>query len=1053
MSHAVTSEFLERQRIARGNKPTDRAIMDAFAEIAETWRHLAATMDRKRHISTLREAVAEDLKAVSEFDEDMVNNLKALSDDFQKHVSSDPVLSEAANKSNKTVDSRWSQKALQSLQMFHQLKDEASIRYAQALIDREIAVLELADVMDQHECDVAERELQTVDAALAAAQQDLQDCESDLARMQNDGPALPRKRDALDRANKEAEHRERLMELQTHIADCRTRIDNEKAFGSAAQKRRTDAVSDLAEGRQELTEYLDKRQSLDRACHAVLQAQERDKGQELTDAFVDARIKAVWQVVEGVADAIRTLHPRYAPGSDSKETNRHARCTALAKTLSSELDDRVRVWWEDLAKLRRRASDMALVDLGRILEHVVMEAIRRKLEGKAAEAREAATLNLLQELEREEQAKKAAQTKKAKKKAGKAKKAEEAKMAAAAAAAEAKSVKSVEDKAEEKNEADEINAERQREMEYEAALEKRRLELQKEKEKQEAELRKIARDVSFGDEAGGSSPSSSAPASSSKKKAAGQNKKSSTVEEEDGGFQTMKPKASRAAGNNPPVATPPPPPPPPPGKPGHGHGHNHGHAQLTIKTDGRECEMRIITYYGDWNCHCGKINRLWDTCACGQIPPCRDWVRGRCTYGERCRFGHPPFELPDSLPRPKSPIAKPGADAIIYKTARNPEVTAAATAKHTGGHHYERHENQAGPPTAKSAPKPAIVATSASTASANTGAAAAAVGAISGGPAIASSASAAPAPFKPAPWASKDAGSMGGIEPVSGSLLGTMTQGGLPLAQLNTQMSSVGLMSQMAPLSPTGPSGVMQNPPMSPTGVGFGLSMQNPQTVGMQSTMGMGSVQQTQAQSLGGFGLFGDANSLMGSIGVLDGGMSTMGMQTMSSNMAGSSTVDENLVNRAFAGLDLGSGVSPGAQSTIGQQGGFFDDSSFMGMQQQSMNVQQNSQQQMHYQSDMYAAPFQSSPSSMQQMGYGGGVGVGGQQSPIGNFGVGMQSMQSMQSMGVGMTASNDANNTNNQQQANDDWNDLQLQLPSDLLGGDSDLNWGVPTPNPNHQF
>ena len=158
-----------------------------------------------------------------------------------------------------------------------------------------------------------------------------------------------------------------------------------------------------------------------------------------------------------------------------------------------------------------------------------------------------------------------------------------------------------------------------------------------------------------------------------------------------------------------------------------------------------------------------------------------------------------------------------------------------------------------------------------------------------------------------------------------------------------------------------------------------------------------------------------------------------------------------DLRGRGFS-LDLGSGVSPGAQSTIGQQGGFFDDSSFMGMQQQSMNVQQNSQQQMHYQNDMYAAPFQSSPSSMQQMGYGGGVGVGGQQSPIGNFGVGMQSMQSMQSMGVGMTASNDANNTNNQQQANDDWNDLQLQLPSDLLGGDGDLNWGVPAPNPNRQ-
>lgn len=80
------------------------------------------------------------------------------------------------------------------------------------------------------------------------------------------------------------------------------------------------------QGRAELQVYLDKRQVLDRACHAVLAAQERDKGQELTDAFVDARIKAVWHVVAGVADAIRLLYPRYAPGSKSKEASRHTRC-------------------------------------------------------------------------------------------------------------------------------------------------------------------------------------------------------------------------------------------------------------------------------------------------------------------------------------------------------------------------------------------------------------------------------------------------------------------------------------------------------------------------------------------------------------------------------------------------------------------------------------------------------------------------------------------------------------------------------------------------------
>ena len=93
--------------------------MDAFAEIAETWRHLAATMDRKRHISTLREAVAEDMKAVSEFGEDKVETLRTLSDEFHKHVLSDPILSAVAQK-KEAMNSRWSQRALQSLQMFHQ---------------------------------------------------------------------------------------------------------------------------------------------------------------------------------------------------------------------------------------------------------------------------------------------------------------------------------------------------------------------------------------------------------------------------------------------------------------------------------------------------------------------------------------------------------------------------------------------------------------------------------------------------------------------------------------------------------------------------------------------------------------------------------------------------------------------------------------------------------------------------------------------------------------------------------------------------------------------
>ena len=301
--------------------------MDAFEEVAETWRHLAATMDRKRHVSTLRDAVAEDMDAAIAFDSEFVAALRGQASAFFEEVSADPALAAAAEGS-RPMDAAWSQRALGKLQRFHELKDEGSIRYAQALIDREIAVLELAEVMDQHELDVAEREITTVDAALAAARQDLSDAESELTRTQAEGPALHRKRDLLDRVNKEAEYRERLQDLQQHIAACKERITSEEAFGAGARQRREEAASDLDDGRKELQGYLQRRQALDRACHAVLAAQEMDKGQELTDAYVDARIRVVWEVVAGVADAIRGLHDRYVPGSNSKEANRHARCTS-----------------------------------------------------------------------------------------------------------------------------------------------------------------------------------------------------------------------------------------------------------------------------------------------------------------------------------------------------------------------------------------------------------------------------------------------------------------------------------------------------------------------------------------------------------------------------------------------------------------------------------------------------------------------------------------------------------------------------------------------------
>ena len=71
--------------------------------------------------------------------------------------------------------------------------------------------------------------------------------------------------------------------------------------------------------------------------------------------------------------------------------------------------------------------------------------------------------------------------------------------------------------------------------------------------------------------------------------------------------------------------------------------------------------MSIVSWLGHWQCHhCGgKVHKLWDVCKCGQPPPCREWVRGQCDLGKKCKFPHPPFVIPPSLPKPEGCIANP----------------------------------------------------------------------------------------------------------------------------------------------------------------------------------------------------------------------------------------------------------------------------------------------------------------------------------------------------------------------------------------------------------
>lgn len=67
----------------------------------------------------------------------------------------------------------------------------------------------------------------------------------------------------------------------------------------------------------------------------------------------------------------------------------------------------------------------------------------------------------------------------------------------------------------------------------------------------------------------------------------------------------------------------------------------------------------IVSWAGHWQCTCGSTQKLWANCSCGQPAPCREWARGSCQLGDRCKHPHPDFNVPAGLPRSTSAIVRP----------------------------------------------------------------------------------------------------------------------------------------------------------------------------------------------------------------------------------------------------------------------------------------------------------------------------------------------------------------------------------------------------------
>lgn len=143
------------------------------------------------------------------------------------------------------------------------LASEASQRYARALLERELAVLALVDVMLEDEQEAARQQQKEAADRLQAHQQELSNADAEHARVSAEGPASHRKRDMLDKATKEAEHREKLADLTAKNTAAREAISVDEADAAAAAAAASDAANDLARVREQARQIAARKKNLE----------------------------------------------------------------------------------------------------------------------------------------------------------------------------------------------------------------------------------------------------------------------------------------------------------------------------------------------------------------------------------------------------------------------------------------------------------------------------------------------------------------------------------------------------------------------------------------------------------------------------------------------------------------------------------------------------------------------------------------------------------------------------------------------------------------------
>ena len=143
------------------------------------------------------------------------------------------------------------------------LARDASQQYAHALLARELAVLELVEAMLEDEGSGAKARQMEAQERIAARRAEMSAAEAEHARVLAEGPASHRKKDMLDKATKEAEHREKLADLVAKIEAAREAIAADEVAAEAAASAASELAADLARAREQAQQIAARKKNLE----------------------------------------------------------------------------------------------------------------------------------------------------------------------------------------------------------------------------------------------------------------------------------------------------------------------------------------------------------------------------------------------------------------------------------------------------------------------------------------------------------------------------------------------------------------------------------------------------------------------------------------------------------------------------------------------------------------------------------------------------------------------------------------------------------------------